>query len=157
MAKRKRTSSPAFTLFPFLGVLAGVIGTLILIIAGTSQIALANPKQRIEVDALDPAKKTALHVECRADGLVVHPSEGALDKALFIPKHQIEDQAGAWSDLAGRLELDPSRYLLFLVRSEGISTFNRARSALGETRIAVGYEPIFGDGDLSFKKKGEPR
>ncbi len=152
MAKKK-TSSPAFTLFPFLGVLAGVIGTLILIIAGTSQIALAQPKQRIEVDAVDPAKKTALHVECRRDGLVVHPSEGALDKALFIPSQEIESQTGAWRDLAGRLEVDPSRYLLFLIRSEGIASFNRARAALGDTRITVGYEPIFGDGDLSFKKK----
>ena len=71
MARRLRRE-PEPSLFSFLSVLKAVMGTLTLIISGMSHLAFANPKQRVEVEAFEPGKKSAIHVECRAEGRMIH-------------------------------------------------------------------------------------
>jgi hypothetical protein len=59
------------------------MGTLILIITGMTQIGLASPKQRVEVDALDVAKKSPVYVECRKDGVLIHPDDPTSGTPVF--------------------------------------------------------------------------
>jgi hypothetical protein len=49
-----------------------------------------------------------------------------------------------------RLEHDGTRYLLLLVRADGVATFTIARGSLVASAIDVGYEPLFGDGAVRF-------
>jgi len=72
---RRRGRDPEPTLFPFLSVLAAVMGTLILIIAGQSQLAIASPKQRVEVERFDPSRKSPIYAECRRNVMVIYPDD----------------------------------------------------------------------------------
>jgi hypothetical protein len=44
-----------------------------------------------------------------------------------------------------------------LVRQDGVATFGAVRDAVGDTAIDVGYEPLFGNGDVLFHRKGNRR
>ena len=151
---RRRPPDPDISLFPFMSVLAAVMGTLILIIAGMSQIAIAEPKQGVELEAFAPDKKTPIYVECTRNGLLLHADDPLQGKAVFVPRDELERPDNAWAALRTRLQLDGSRYyLLFMVRERGVKVFNMARDAVSGTGIEVGYEPVFSDGDLRFRRK----
>lgn len=149
MARRK-TQDPEPSLFPFLSVLAAVMGTLVLIIAGMSKIALASPRQRIELDTFDPSKKSPIYVECRAEGLRIYPDNPAADTPIHVDRFNITSPTGPWAELVSRLSRAPNRYLLLLVRSDGIKVFHEARESVSGTGIDVGYEPLFGKGEVLF-------
>ena len=150
---RRRTSDPELSLFPFLSVLAAVMGTLILIIAGNSQLALANPKQRVDVEAVDVQKKSPIYVECRDDGVRIYPDDPTQGRGTFVERYDIGLSDSAWATLVRQLEYDDSRYLLLLVRPEGVGTFNEVRATVSGTNIDLGYEPLFGKGKVQFRPK----
>lgn len=156
MARRK-TKDPEFSLFPFMSVLVAVMGTLILIIAGTTQVGLAMPKQRVEVDAFDPSKKNPVYVECQKGGILIHPDDPTTGAAVFVARRELDDVDSGFHALKTRLQYDPTRYLQMLVRNDGVRTFNDVRALLGDTGIDVGYEPLFGNGDVRFHQKGRGR
>lgn len=154
MARRK-PHDPEVSLFPFLSVLAAVMGTLILIIAGMSQIALARPRQGVDVEAFKPGKKTPIFVECRKKGLLIHPDDPLTGKPVEVSRAELDDIGSPWHTLRTRLELDDSHYLMLLVRPDGVGTFNAARESVSAGSIDIGYEPLFGDGDIRFRQKKE--
>ena len=156
MARRK-TKDPEFSLFPFLSVLVSVMGTLILIIAGMTQIGLASPKQRVEIDAFDPSKKNPVYVECQKEGLLIHPDDPASGAPVFVARRDLSEPDSAWHALRRRLQYDSTRYLQMLVRPDGVGTFGEVRAAMSDTGIDVGYEPLFGSGDVRFHQKGRGR
>jgi hypothetical protein len=154
---RRKTKDPEFSLFPFLSVLVAVMGTLILIIAGMTEIGLASPKQRVEVDAFDSSKKNPVYVECQKEGVVIHPDDPTSGAAVFVSRSDLELPDSAWSALRMRLQYDPTRYLQMLVRQEGVATFDDARAALSDTGIDVGYEPLLGSGGVLFHARRQRR
>ncbi len=149
---RRKSSAAEFTLFPFLSVLATVIGTLILI-SGMAQIALAKPKQRIEVEAFHPSKKDPIFVECRSSGLVIYADDPTTGEKVHVARYDIMTNDSAWDALWKRVQHDPNHYIQFLVREEGVGSFNDARATLADSGIEVGYEPLFIEGDLKFKRR----
>lgn len=156
MARRK-TKDPEFSLFPFMSVLVAVMGTLILIIAGTTQIGLASPKQRVEIDSFDPTKKNPVYVECQKEGVLIHPDDPTNGAPVFVARGDMDEPDSAWYALRMRLQYDSTRYLQMLVRKDGVRTFNDARMAVSDTGIDVGYEPLLGDGEVRFHQKGRGR
>jgi hypothetical protein len=149
---RRKSSAPELTLFPFLSVLAMVIGTLILI-SGMAQIALAKPKQRIEVDAFNPGKKSPIFVECRDNGLVIHADDPTVGGQRRVQRADIGVAESEWDALWRRVQHDPNHYIQFLVRESGVGAFNDARATIAGMGVEYGYEPLFLDGDLSFRNK----
>ncbi len=152
MARRRR-SDPEPSLFSFLSVLKAVMGTLTLIISGMSHLAFANPKQRIDIEAFTPGKKSAVYVECRSDGLLLHPDRVGDGAPTFVAREDLDLPEGAWSTLRRSLELDGHHYLMLLVRPDGVRTFHDARATLGDAAIDVGYEPLFGTGDVQLHER----
>lgn len=151
MARRK-VRDPELTLFPFLSVLAAVMGTLILIIAGMSQIALANPKQQVEVQPFDPQKKNPVYVECNKNGVRIHGDRPTKGRSVYVPIRDMSAGDSPWTALLQQLEHRDDRYLMLLVRSEGVGSYNAVRASLTGTGIELGYEPLFGDGDVRFRE-----
>ncbi|MEZ4294024.1 MAG: hypothetical protein R3B70_03535 [Polyangiaceae bacterium] len=152
MARRK-TTDPEPSLFPFLSVLAAVMGTLVLIIAGMSKLALADPPQRIELDEWDPGKKSPIYVECRSFGVLVYPDDPTSASPERVAHEELSHSTGAWASLLSRLGQDPGHYLLFLIRKDGVGTFETARAAAVADGIEVGYEPVFGDNPVRFRPR----
>jgi hypothetical protein len=154
---RRKTKDTEFSLFPFLSVLVSVMGTLILIIAGMTQIGLASPKQRVETDAFDPTRKNPVYVECQSEGVLIHPDDPTTGAPVFVARRDMEEPDSAWYALVTRLTYDSTRYLQMLVRKDGVATFGAVRAAMSDTGIDVGYEPLFGSGDVRFHQKGRRR
>ena len=153
MARRKATD-PGLSLFPFLSVLAAVMGTLILIISGMSQLALASPKQGIEVQAFDPEKKSPVFVECRRNGVRIYKGDPTKGRYDWTHRAELRADDSDWSELLRVLRYDDSRYLMLLVRDDGVQTFNAVQRTLDGTAIETGYEPLFGTGAVNFRKRG---
>lgn len=156
MARRKATD-PGLSLFPFLSVLAAVMGTLILIISGMSQLALASPKQGVEVRSFDPGKKNPIYVECRKYGVRIYPDDPTQGKPKWVPREEIFWEDSPWRDVTLRLEHDGTRYLMLLVRDNGIGTYNDVRASINGSNIDVGYEPLFGKGPIKFQKRKQSK
>jgi hypothetical protein len=154
---RRKTKDPEFSLFPFLSVLVSVMGTLILIIAGMTQIGLASPKQRVETDSFDPTKKNPVYVECQKGGVLIHPDDPATGTPVFVARRELDEPGSAMSALRLRLQYDSTRYLQMLVRHDGVGTFDDVRAAMSDTGVDVGYEPLFGAGDVRFHHKERGR
>jgi hypothetical protein len=154
---RRRASALEPSLFPFLSVLAAVMGTLTLIITGMSKMALASPKQRVVLEQHDPSRKSPVHVECLARGILVHPPNPGEGPPVEILRGDFGAREGAFATLRSELELDPTRYLQLLVRAEGVGTFHDVRRLTSGTLIEVGYQPLFGDGAVRFEPRRRPR
>jgi hypothetical protein len=154
MARRK-TKDAEFSLFPFLSVLVSVMGTLILIITGMTQIGLLSPRPRIEIDAFDATKKNPVYVECRKEGMLIHPDDpttGALP--VFVARNDVSKPDSAWYALAMRLQYDSTRYAEMLIRQDGVGTFNEARALASEMGVDVAYEPLVQSGAVRFHARG---
>jgi hypothetical protein len=154
---RRKTKDTEFSLFPFLSVLVAVMGTLILIIAGMTQIGLASPKQRVEIDAFDPTRKNPVYVECQKEGVLIHPDDPTTGAPVFVARGDLPAPDSALYALVTRIQYDSTRYLQMLVRQDGVGTFNDVRAAVSDTGIDVGYEPLAGSGGVRFHQRGRGR
>ena len=141
-------SEPAFSLFPFLSVLVGVIGTMVLIISGMSLVGLQKTDQVIELEHDPQTNKEAVFVECRQDGLLLHPER------MLVPLDRMVSNDSLWFRRMQDLMADKDRrYLVLLVRPDGIECFRRTFGMAKAAGIDVGYDPVYATGEIRFRKK----
>jgi hypothetical protein len=140
---RRRTVSRKFIeieLFPFLSVLACTIGTLILlIIVASTQILSSQPEVTIVARNEDGQNeaKTPFYIECRENGIVIHPGE------VFVPQPAIAQPNSALGQLLNRVSARRDReYLIVAVRPDGLEVFREVRDLIEQRDIDIGYEPI---------------
>lgn len=139
---------PAFTLLPFLSVLVGVIGTMMLVITGMSVVGLQKTDQVIELEHDPQTNKEAVFVECRQDGLLLHP------EGTFVPLSGIAATDSQWSRRLLDLAADKDRrYLVLLIRPDGIECFRRSLSRAKDAGVDVGFDPVYATGEIRFRNK----
>jgi hypothetical protein len=141
-------SDPEFSLFPFLSVLVGVIGTMTLIISGMSLVGLQKTDQVIALEHDPLVNKEAVFVECRQDGLLLHPERE------FVSLQGMGAPDGPWRRRVRDLVADKDRrYLVLLVRPDGIDCFRRSLSMAKDAGVDVGFDPVYATGEIRFRKK----
>ena len=128
-------------LFPFLSILACTIGTLILLIIVLTTQTLN--KQEVKIVARDEGQnglnqsKTPRYIECRNDGVILHPSK------VFVPQAQLESPDSPLQDLITMVKINSdTEYLIIAVRPNGIDVFYQVRNLVEAAEIDIGYEPI---------------
>ena len=132
--------SPSTELFPFLAVLACIIGTLVLLIIVVTTSVLGE-KRSITLIAKDASgKSVALKphiIECRGDGLVLHSTKE------FVAKNEIGRRD---TPLQRFLKLVADRkgseYVIVAIRPDGIDLFDSLREQIERRGIKIGYEPV---------------
>ena len=153
---RRRTISKKHTdveLFPFLSILACTIGTLILLIIVLTTQALN--KQEVTIVAKTEEKgvnknKTPRYIECRDDGVILHPSK------TFVPRADIQDANSPIQKLIAEIKANKDRqYLIIALRPDGIEMFNKIRNLVEGEGIDIGYEPIEYGLQLTVEQGGE--
>ena len=129
-------------LFPFLSVLACTIGTLILLIIVLTTQAL-EPQEAVVVAKTDEDSKGAnkdkipLYIECREDGFVLHPSKE------FAPRADLYDEKSPLRKLVAKLKTQKEeKYLIVILRPDGLEMFNKIRELVTKEEIDIGYEPL---------------
>ena len=141
---RRRTfsrSSVEVELFPFLSILACTIGTLILLIIVLTTQLLSNQRE-ITILATTDTKgdnqaKIPRYIECREDGVILHPSQE------FVSKSDINNTRSKLSQLIATVSKNRDQeYLIVVLRPEGIEVFQQVREKVEKLGIDIGYEPL---------------
>jgi len=127
-------------LFPFLAVLACMIGTLILIIIVVTTGVLGE-KRSITLVARDDDGRSVLlkphYVEVRGDGVLLHPG------LEFVPAAAVGSSDTALRRLLRQVEArKEAEYVIVAVRPDGFTLFDEVRDQVEGRGIQIGYEPV---------------
>jgi hypothetical protein len=143
MARGRQRSGPAVSLFSFLDILAGLIGTLTLIISGMTVFAMTTSEQILKLEDVEASAKKPRFVECSRDGLILHPERVA------VPLADLDQDDGPWqTELAAVARNKARQYVLFLIRPDGLRSFDRAKAMADASGIDVGYDPVYSAGPV---------
>ena len=129
-------------LFPFLSVLACTIGTLILLIIVLTTQAL-EPQEAVVVAKIDENSKGAnrnkspIYIESRQDGFILHPSKE------FAPRADLYDEQSPLRKTIADLKANKDKkYLILILRPDGLEMFDKVRQLVEQDGIDIGYEPL---------------
>ncbi len=151
MRRRSKSNKIETELFPFLSVLACTIGTLILLIIVISTETLESSSQVIVVGETREGQnltKTPRYIECRDDGVILHPS------GTFVPRNDLSRPNSPLLNLINEVERNRDReYVIVVLRPDGINVFYEVRDLIEERNIDIGYEPIDEGLTLQFQEE----
>ena len=138
-------------LFPFLSILACTIGTLILLIIVLTTQILKNEREITIIAKQETAGenqgKIPKYVECREDGVLLHPSQ------KFVPKSQLNNSRSPLNQLIREVQKNKDKqYLIVVLRPQGIEVFQQVRDMVEKQGIDIGYEPIDQDWKLKIEE-----
>lgn len=137
-------------LFPFLAVLACMIGTLILIIIVVTSGVLGEKRSITLVARDDGGRNLTLqprYVEVRGDGVMLHPG------LEFVPAGEIGRRASALGRLLREVQARrDAEYVIVAVRPDGFELFEQVRDQVEGRGIQIGYEPVDADWKLRIRR-----
>ncbi len=137
--KRRILEESSISLDSFLDILANTMGVLIFItlFAATQVFNQQEVTIVAESEQGENRAKNPNYIECRADGVVLYPSEE------FVPQAKLKDANSALQKLITKVKKNRDReYLIVAVRPDGIDLFNQVRELVEGEKIDIGYEPI---------------
>jgi hypothetical protein len=149
--RKLRASRRAQTeLFPFLSVLACIIGTLILLVITVSSTVLGT-RRSVTLSAREQVgENKALvphYIEVRADGVVLHPT------LEFVRTRDLKKPDRALRRLLRQVAANASsEYIIVAVRPDGFGLFDTVRSEVEGRRIRIGYEPVPAEWKLRIRR-----
>lgn len=147
--RRSRAGGLQAELFPFLAVLACMIGTLILIIIVVTSGVLGEKRSITLVARDDDGRSVTLkphYVEVRGDGVVIHPG------MEFVAADDVDGRDTALRRLLRQVEERKStEYVIVAVRPDGFELFGEVREQVEGRGIQIGYEPVDADWKLRIR------
>lgn len=153
MARRKRGAggeSLAPELFPFLAVLACVIGTLVLLVILVTSGVLGSKRSITLVAQSSIGRNDRLkprYVEVTAEGVILHPG-GEFVSAARLGRGDTP-LADLLAAVARRRE---SEYVIVALRPGGYPNFDQVRRQVENRGIEIGYEPVDEGWKLRIRK-----
>lgn len=147
------------SLFPFLSVLLCAIGVVIVIMSGQTLVALSSSHDQVVRIVGDAQGRTPVYVECRADEVELHPFFGV------VATEALAQEGSPFLALLETLHRHArERYLVLLVRPDGIETFEQCLDlaqlrdlSVGKDALLQGGRLIFEDGALAKRLPGRRR
>lgn len=127
-------------LFPFLAVLACVIGTLILLVILVTSGLLGSKRSITLIAQTSTGQNVTLrphYVEVTGDGVVLHPG------GERVPAAQLGKRDTPLDRLLRQVARNREReYVIVALRPSGYEHFDRVRDQVEGRGIKIGYEPI---------------
>ncbi|WP_166831698.1 hypothetical protein [Thalassoroseus pseudoceratinae] len=97
------------------------------------------------IDGPGGTSRRPTHVECRSDGLLIHPGRQRVGES------QISASRSPYGTLIREIaKAKKDRCLVLWIRPDGYSNFEKARNAAMEVKAGVGWEPADSDWDFLF-------
>lgn len=147
--RRRHGAGLQAELFPFLAVLACMIGTLILIIIVVTSGVLGSKRSITLVARDDDGRSVTLkphYVEVRGDGVLIHPG------MEFVAADQVDGRDTALRRLLRQVEArKDTEYVIVAVRPDGFTLFDQVRDEVEGRGIQIGYEPVDADWKLRIR------
>ena len=138
--RRERGMQPKFDLFPFLGILACILGSLVMIVM--SMTALSIGPGAAEVWMIEgTTDQVPVLIEWDGISVTIHPGK------VRVPWGAAVENEGRNASPFGKLLSDiaaekDKRYLFIAVRPSGFGNFADLRELIHKRGIIMGYEPI---------------
>lgn len=127
-------------LFPFLSVLACVIGTLVLLVILVTSGVLGSRRSITLVARTSTGQNVRLqprYVEVGAEGVILHPG------GQFVPADRLGRRDTPLAELLAEVARNRDReYVIVALRPGGYPNFDRVREQVENRGIEIGYEPI---------------
>lgn len=132
----RRGSMPPVSLFPFLSILAGTIGILVLMISVfISQMKMGHQIVELSVETSQKQDRIASYIICNGSkSIEIHDDGKSFQTNLGDP--QVD------SLIKSIQANQASRYLIISVRPSGFSDFEELRDRAETAGIDIGYEPL---------------
>lgn len=140
MARRRKTTGPGFDLFPFLSILACILGCLLLIVMAMVALSvgpLATEKWGFE----GTSQKTPVVVEWDGAAVTIHPGKVRVPAGSALANKGRNDSA--FGRLLEEVALDKERrYIYVAVRPSGFGNFKQLAKLIRDRGLDIGYEPL---------------
>ena len=133
---RSNDNDYEFSLFPFMGVLAGVIGVLVLVISGLAIIGMSRSNVVVELLG-NPKDRAPVCVECAKDVVIIHSEDGrTVIREFAKTSGDLRPLLDELSDYAN------TEFLVLLIRPDAIDTFTCVEQMVKEYGIEYGYDAL---------------
>lgn len=146
----RRGAAQTVELFPFLSVLACVIGTLVLLVILVTSGILGSKRSITLVGTSGPGHNSTLrphYVEVTGGGIILHPGKE------LVPTSEIGRGNTALARLLREVAAKRDReYIIVALRPSGYPYFDRVRDQVEGKGIEIGYEPIDEDWKLRIRR-----
>ena len=144
--QRAKRAQLAITLFPFMDVLTGVIGVLMLIICA---LALLGLNQSTIVFDMTNAMKDGhpIFIECLDDRIIVYNEDEFEILLGDNPQRTLSETVNQLS------RLKRSHRFVLAVRPSGVATYDRLEQLLIGADLRYGYEPMPANQKIRIKKR----
>jgi biopolymer transport protein ExbD len=148
---RRTGNAPALSLFPFIDVLGGTIGILVLLIAIFAiQMQSGSRVIQLFADTGSVQQKSPRYVICDSKGVRIF--NGSSEET--IPSDSLRD--GRLDSFLSKLQNQRNYlYLIIGVRPSGFEVFKTVRSMAEGLKIDVGYEPLDEGWQIKLPRKPE--
>jgi hypothetical protein len=112
---------------------------------GTVKIVGAAKMNTGQDGKITEAAQKPLFLECRGDNLIILPGGTVVPSATL-------DRSSVFQERIARAESerDQGTILIFLIRTDGVKTFDRAHAILQKRAARYGFLPIPGSGDVDL-------
>lgn len=136
---RTKTEEYEFSLFPFMGVLAGVIGVLVLVISGLAIIGMSQSVVAVELEGNTQDKKPVI-VECCSNKVILH-QEGETETIRDFTNNALQFEEFL-ADVERNLD---TQHLVLLIRPDGIETFQVAEASVKARYLPYGFDVLLSE------------
>jgi hypothetical protein len=153
MRGRRPREAATISLLPILSIQKCTMGVMVVIICAQNLVSLGETADQFLEIAGTAQDREPVYVECQQKGILIHPekTEVALT-TLQGPGpsafHQLLEQLQGPG--AGK------KYLVLLVRPEGVTTFERCYRMAHERRLTVGKDALLSGGNIVLTRHGKP-
>jgi hypothetical protein len=152
MARRRRKRAAGISLLPILSIQKCTMGIMVVIICAQNMVSLGKTADQY-LEIVGAARdREAVFVECRQKGVLIHPEGTEVDLETLkgpgpSPFHALLDRLKAEGG---------KRYLVLLVRPEGVAAFERGFRMALERNVDVGKDALLSGGNVVLTKEGRP-
>jgi hypothetical protein len=152
VARRRRKDAATISLLPILSIQKCTMGIMVILICAQTLISLGQTAdQYLEIGGVQQDRE-AVFVECQKNGVLIHPAKREVSLADLKG-----NGPSPFHDLLDDLKINKERkYLVLLVRPDGIESYERCYAKVRERRLDVGKDALLEGGDLILTKEGKP-
>jgi hypothetical protein len=164
---RRRKDAATISLLPILSIQKCTMGIMVVLICAQNLVSLGETSDQVmEIGGSANPEKVPVYVECQKDVVLIHSTGQEIPAADLKPfgpdmkpfdEIKEPDKPTPFHELLKELsDKDSKKYLVLLIRPEGINTFRRCYILALMREVKVGKEALLSGGKVIFTEDGKP-
>jgi hypothetical protein len=151
---RRRKEAATISLLPILSIQKCTMGIMVVLICAQNLVSLGETSDQVmEIGGSATPEKEPVYVECQKESVLIHES------GKEVPLADLKEKEGTTAFHTLLTEMSDSeskKYLVLLIRPDGISSYDRCHRMAREKKITVGKDALLPGGKVILTKDGKP-